>query len=59
MGKVGVDYQTKVNILENGNILWSKHENKALVLEVGDQDSIRVHREYYIRRITLVKKDKE
>ena len=41
------DYETKVDNLENGNILRSKYENEELIFELEDQDSIKIYRQYY------------
>ncbi|MEO9849470.1 MAG: hypothetical protein ABJH72_13545 [Reichenbachiella sp.] len=41
------EYVTKIDTLENGNVLRSKYENDELILEIEDQDSFKVYRQYY------------
>ena len=41
------NFNTKIDTLENGNILMSKYENEELIFQVEDQDTIKVYRQFY------------
>jgi hypothetical protein len=54
------EYVTKIDTLENGNILRSKYENDELILEVEFQESLIVYRQYYngiFRKEFIIKRE--
>ncbi len=50
------DYETRMDTLRNGNILWREYENEELISEIEDQDSIKLYRKYYKGKLRSVNK---
>jgi hypothetical protein len=50
------NYETRMDTLRNGNILWTEYENNELISEIEDQDSVKIYRKYYKGKLRSVNK---